>query len=90
MKCDFDQIIPRRHTNSLKYDFAKEWGKPEDLLPMWVADMDFQAPPAVREALAEKAAHDIFGYSAPEESYFETLGHWFKTRHDGKTDPHYP
>lgn len=57
---------------------------------MWVADMDFQAPPAVREALAEKAAHDIFGYSDPDESCFETLGHWFKTRHDGKTDPHYP
>lgn len=57
---------------------------------MWVADMDFQAPLAVREALAEKAAHDIFGYSDPDESYFETLGHWFKTRHDGKTDPHYP
>lgn len=55
---------------------------------MWVADMDFQAPPAVREALAEKAAHGIFGDSDPEESCFETLGHWFETHHDGKTDPH--
>ena len=53
MTYNFDQIIPRRHTNSLKYDFAKERGKPDDLLPMWVADMDFQAPPAVREALAK-------------------------------------
>ena len=57
---------------------------------MWVADMDFQAPPAVREALAEKAAHGIFGDSDPEERCFETLGHWFETHHDGKTDPHYP
>ena len=51
MTYDFDQIIPRNHTNSLKYDFAKERGKPYGLLPMWVADMDFQTPLAVREAL---------------------------------------
>ena len=43
MKYDFDEIIPRRHTNSLKYD-AEKRGKPDDLLPMWVADMDFQTP----------------------------------------------
>ena len=88
MKYDFDQITPRRHTNSLKYDFAKERGKPDDLLPMWVADMDFQAPPAVREALAAKAAHGIFGYSDPDESYFETLANWFDTRHNWAVDPH--
>ncbi|MBR6471837.1 MAG: pyridoxal phosphate-dependent aminotransferase [Victivallales bacterium] len=88
MTYDFDQIIPRKHTNSLKYDFAKERGKPDDLLPMWVADMDFQAPPAVREALAEKAAHGIFGYSDPDEAYFEALAHWFGIRHNWIIDPH--
>lgn len=88
MTYDFDQIIPRRHTNSLKYDFAKERGKPDDLLPMWVADMDFQAPPAVREALAKKAAHGIFGYSAPDEAYFEALANWFETRHNWTVNPH--
>ena len=68
MKYDFDEIIPREHTNSLKYDFARQRGKPDGLLPMWVADMDFQTPPAVREALAAKAAHGIFGYSDPDET----------------------
>ena len=88
MKHDFDQIIPRRHTNSLKFDFAKERGKPDGLLPMWVADMDFQTPPAVREALAEKAAHGIFGYSDPDETYFDALASWFGTRHHWTVDPH--
>ncbi|MBR4902618.1 MAG: pyridoxal phosphate-dependent aminotransferase [Victivallales bacterium] len=88
MKYDFDQIIPRNHTNSLKYDFAKERGKPDGLLPMWVADMDFQTPPAVREALAAKAAHGIFGYSEPDKMYFEALSNWFGTRHDWMVDPY--
>ncbi len=88
MNYDFDQIIPRRHTNSLKYDFAKERGKPDDLLPMWVADMDFQAPPAVREALAARAAHGIFGYSDPDKAYFETLARWFGMRHGWTVDPY--
>ena len=88
MKYDFDQIIPRHHTNSLKYDFAKERGKPDGLLPMWVADMDIQAPPAVREALAEKAAHGIFGYSEPDKNYYEALETWFGTRHKWMVDPY--
>ena len=88
MKYDFDEIIPRRHTNSLKYDWAEKRGKPDDLLPMWVADMDFQTPPAVREALAAKAAHGIFGYSDPDETYYEALAHWFGTRHNWPVDPH--
>ena len=88
MQYNFDEIIPRRHTKSLKYDFAKERGKPEDLLPMWVADMDFQTPPTVREALADKAAHGIYGYSDPDEPYFEALAQWFKTRHNWTVDPH--
>ncbi len=88
MNYDFDTIIPRNHTNSLKYDFAKERGKPDDLLPMWVADMDFQTPPAVREALAAKAAHGIFGYSEPDRTYFDALASWFGTRHGWNVDPY--
>jgi cystathionine beta-lyase len=84
---DFDQVIPRNHTNSLKYDFAKERGRPEGLLPMWVADMDFQTPPAVREALADKVAHGIFGYSDPDNTYFDVLAKWFETRHNWAVDP---
>ena len=88
MKYDFDEIIPRRHTNSLKYDCAEKRGKPDGLLPMWVADMDFQTPQTVREALAAKAAHGIFGYSDPDETYFEVLAQWFGTRHNWTVDPH--
>ena len=88
MKYVFDEIIPRRHTNSLKYDCAEKRGKPDGLLPMWVADMDFQTPQTVREALAAKAAHGIFGYSDPDETYFEVLAQWFGTRHNWTVDPH--
>lgn len=79
---DFDEIINRRNTNSLKYDFAKRRGKPEDVLPLWVADMDFKTPNEVIEALKSKAQHGIFGYSEPLDSYFEALVKWF-TKHYG-------
>ena len=78
---DFDEIIDRRHTNSLKYDFAAERGYPEDILPFWVADMDFRAPQAVREAIRQRAEHGIFGYSSPKEEYYAALEKWFDTRH---------
>ena len=88
MKYDFDEIIPRRHTNSLKYDCAAKRGKPDGLLPMWVADMDFRTPPAVREALAARAAHGIFGYSEPDQTYFDALANWFSARHGWEVDPY--
>ena len=78
---DFDEIIERRHTNSLKYDFAKERGYPEDVLPFWVADMDFRAPQAVRDTIRRRAEHGIFGYSRPKEDYYRALEQWFSTRH---------
>lgn len=87
MKYDFDKIYDRRNTNSLKYDFAVERGKPRDILPLWVADMDFRAPDEVISALKDKAEHGIFGYSEPKYDYFETLGKWFKNRHGWETEP---
>ena len=88
MKYNFDEIIPRRHTNSLKYDCAQQRGKPADVLPMWVADMDIQTPPAVRKALAARAAHGIFGYSEPDKTYFDALANWFSSRHGWEVDPY--
>ena len=88
MKFDFDTVIPRRNTNSIKYDFAEKFGKPADVLPMWVADMDFQIPPAVREALAARAGHGIFGYSEPDKPYFDALANWFLSRHGWAVDPY--
>ncbi|MDF2632295.1 MAG: aminotransferase [Caproiciproducens sp.] len=77
MSCIFDHVIERKGTNSLKYDFAAERGKPEDALPLWVADMDFQVPPAVVEALVKSAQHGIFGYSESKQSYFDALQKWY-------------
>jgi cystathionine beta-lyase len=77
MKSHFDEIIERRGTNSLKYDFAAERGKPNDVLPFWVADMDFRACPPVTQALAKSAEHGIFGYSECKEGYFQVLQNWY-------------
>lgn len=87
MKYDFDKEYDRRNTNSLKYDFALERGKAQDLLPFWVADMDFRAPEEVISALKSKAEHGIFGYSEPKDEYYDALGKWFLSRHGWNTRP---
>lgn len=81
MKYDFDRVIERRNTNSLKYDFAAERGQPEGLLPLWVADMDFSAPPEVLEEIGRVAAHGIFGYTEVKDAYYRALIDWFASRH---------
>lgn len=77
MKYDFDTVINRKNTNSLKYDFAVERGRPEDVLPLWVADMDFKAPKEVLDALHHAVEHGIFGYSEVKKDYFDVLHDWF-------------
>lgn len=74
---DFDEVIDRRNTYCIKYDFAVKRGKPEGLLPLWVADMDFKSPDCVIRALEEKCSHGIFGYSDSDEGYFDVLKDWF-------------
>jgi cystathionine beta-lyase len=76
-KYNFDEIIERHNTDSLKYDFALRRGIPEDVIPLWVADMDFKVPNEVVEALNRKSQHGIFGYSDSREDYFEVLQAWF-------------
>jgi cystathionine beta-lyase len=80
MKFDFDEIVPRKNTNCIKYDFAQERGMPEGLLPMWVADMDYKTPPTVIEKLVEVARHGIFGYTEAKEDYFRAVCDWFSKR----------
>lgn len=87
MKYDFDKVYDRKNTDSLKYDFAAERGKPEGVLPLWVADMDFRAPDEVISALKLKAEHGIFGYSEPDEGYYSALYNWFLSRHGWQTQP---
>ncbi|MDR1300039.1 MAG: aminotransferase, partial [Oscillospiraceae bacterium] len=81
MKYDFDAVPDRRNTDSLKYDHAAARGKPDGIIPMWVADMDFASPPCVLEALAERVRHGIFGYSEPSGDYFGAVRGWFLERH---------
>ncbi len=80
MKYNFDEIIDRKGTNCLKYDFASERGKPEGVLPLWIADMDFKAPDIVLERLSEIVNHGIFGYSDSKEDYFLVLKNWFEKK----------
>ena len=69
-KYDFDQIIERKNTNCLKYDFAVERHRPADILPFWVADMDFAVPAEVVEELVKRSRHGIFGYTDIKPDYF--------------------
>jgi len=80
MKYDFDKVINRYNTNSLKYDCAEKWERPADILPMWVADMDFQTAPEILDAMHESINHGIFGYSVPKDDYYEVVADWFRKR----------
>lgn len=81
MQYDFDTPIDRTHTWSIKHDFKKENGKADDILPLWVADMDFRSPDSVVEALKKAVDHGIFGYSRADESYFDAVVAWYQKRH---------
>ena len=82
MKFDFDTVVNRKNTNAIKYDLAKKRGKPEDAVSLWVADMDFPTAPCIQKAVAEKAAHGIWGYSRPDNRYYDALKKWYKERHN--------
>lgn len=82
MDYNFDIIHERKNTNSLKYDFWEKYGKREDLLPLWVADMDFKTPFEVEDALVKCAKHGIFGYSEVKDSYWEAVRDWFSEGFD--------
>ena len=85
MKFDFDAVIERKNTSSIKYDPVSR-GKPEDVLPLWVADMDFASPSCVQDALVSRARHGIFGYSEPDGSYWVAVQEWFKKRFEWNTE----
>nr|WP_271716135.1 MalY/PatB family protein [Anaeromicropila herbilytica] len=82
---NFDEVIDRRNTNSVKHDFAVERGKSEDVMPFWVADMDFRSAPAIVEKMKEKAEFGIYGYSDPKQSYFDSVISWMERRHGWQT-----
>ena len=81
MKYDFDKIVPRRHSGSYKWDSI-----PEDALPLWVADMDFEVAPAIKKALADRVTHGVFGYTQIDDSYYEAVISWYQRRHQWTID----
>lgn len=83
MKADFDKMTDRRGTGSLKWDI------PKGELPMWVADMDFETAPPIREALAARVAHGVFGYSVVTPDWYEAYAGWWSRRHHLEVDKHW-
>ena len=78
---NFDQIIDRRNTSCVKYDnLANVFGS-TDILPMWVADMDFRLPDEILDEFHKRIDHGIFGYTDPLDEYFDAMNHWFSTRY---------
>lgn len=81
MKYDFDAIIDRRGTGCEKWDDLEQVFGTDDVLPLWVADMDFAAAPGILAAVQAKAAHPVYGYHAKEESFFQAAMAWERRRH---------
>ena len=77
MNYNFDELVPRRSSNSYKWDSAKD----NDVLPMWVADMDFRTAPAVIDALHRRVEHGVFGYTKVPDYYYQATIDWFNRRH---------
>lgn len=77
----FDEIIDRRNTNSLKYDFAVERGRPADILPLWVADMDFKVADEITDAISNIVSHGIYGYTDSKDDYFDAIKNWYKNNY---------
>ncbi len=86
---DFDTIRDRKGTDCLKYDFAKRRGLPEDVLPLWVADMDFQTSSYVEDAVIERTKQAIFGYTETQEDYFAAVAGWMKRHHNWEIKPNW-
>lgn len=84
VKYDFDEMIDRRGTNSYKWDSRDD--VPSDIIPLWVADMDFKAAPAIIEALRRKVDFGVFGYTYVPEEYYKAVGNWFRRWHKWSID----
>ena len=86
MKYNFDELIDRRGTDAIKWDGVKErWGR-DDLLPMWVADMDFRTPPFVMDALRKRLEHEVLGYTSVCKEWYSAICAWLQKRHQWKVE----
>lgn len=89
MKYNFDYLENRKNTNSMKWDANKEYFGKEDLLPFWVADMDFPCAEPIVEALRQRVSHHIYGYTVRNDSYYESIIQWLERRHQWKVKKEY-
>lgn len=88
-KYDFDKVIERHGTRCIKFDAAKQRGRDEDVLSYWVADMDFETAPAIKEAIIRRAEHGIYGYSMPDEKYYDMAVCWMRQQHGWDASPNW-
>ncbi|QSF46741.1 MalY/PatB family protein [Paenibacillus tianjinensis] len=84
---DFERIIDRRNTRSYKWDQNEKLFGNKDILPLWVADMDFESPPAVKEAILRRVEAGVYGYSVASDSYKQAIVNWFGRRHNWAIQP---
>lgn len=78
LECPFDKLVTRRGTNSYKWDCDE---MSDDVIPLWVADMDFETAPCIQQALIKRMQHGCFGYTAVPQSYYDATVNWFSRRH---------
>ena len=78
MKYDFDELVERRGTNCVKWDESPD----DEVIPLWVADMDFKAAPAIQKAILERAEHGVFAYTLVDDDYYTAVINWFQRRHN--------
>ena len=81
MRYDFDTPINRRNTFSFKWDCDMDYFGRDDVIPMWVADMDFACAPCIVEAVQKRAAHPVYGYGVRQQPYYDAVMGWLKKRH---------
>lgn len=86
MKFDFDRITDRRGTDCIKYDKLKDTFGRDDIIPMFIADMDFEIPPFISEAIAERASHKVYGYGFRGDSWYDAVAGWVERRNGWKIE----
>ena len=78
---DFDKVVDRRGTSSIKWNVQWDFGQKDGLLPFWIADTDFASEPKILEAMKKRCDHPIFGYAAPWDSVYDAIQGWWDRRH---------
>lgn len=81
MDYNFDEVINRYNTACVKYDLRNHFFGTDDIIPMWVADMDFKVPEPITEAIIKRASHEILGYSIRTETFSAAIKHWMQAQH---------